>query len=121
MKRQKEKKRWIILLLCFFILTGGTMGAVRHRKKAEAGKTAKSQVQAQEGQTLLTVSVQKMIGNEMTGVHADEVQTWMIPVGTDVVTKLGTVTTFARLDAGDVVQVLLDDETQEILKIWIVQ
>lgn len=45
-----------------------------------------------------------------------------IPVGTDVVTKLGTITTFARLASGDVVQMLMekDGNDQVIIKIWIV-
>ncbi len=45
-----------------------------------------------------------------------------IPVGTDVITKLGTVTTFARLAAGDVVQMLTekDGDGDVIIKMWIV-
>lgn len=48
-------------------------------------------------------------------------QTYMIPVGTDVVTKLGSVTTFSRLAAGDVIHCLTQQEGGEtvILKIWI--
>ena len=45
-----------------------------------------------------------------------------IPVGTDVITKLGTTTTFARLASGDVIQMLVekDGEQEVIVKIWIV-
>lgn len=45
-----------------------------------------------------------------------------IPVGTDVVTKLGTTTTFARLAAGDVVQLLIENNGTEevIVKMWII-
>ncbi|MDD2971500.1 MAG: hypothetical protein PHE02_05145 [Lachnospiraceae bacterium] len=46
----------------------------------------------------------------------------MIPVGTDVVTKLGTTTSFARLATGDVVQMLMerDGDDKVIIKMWIV-
>lgn len=45
-----------------------------------------------------------------------------IPVGTDVITKLGTTTTFARLAAGDVVQMLTEkvEDDNVIIKMWIV-
>ncbi|MDD2969262.1 MAG: hypothetical protein PHT21_06820 [Lachnospiraceae bacterium] len=52
----------------------------------------------------------------------DEERTMVIPVGTDVVTKLGTVTTFSRLASGDVLKILTEKSGDEdvILKIWIV-
>ena len=45
-----------------------------------------------------------------------------IPVGTQVTTKLGTVTTFSRLAAGDTIKMLVQEENGErvILEIWIV-
>lgn len=46
---------------------------------------------------------------------------YQIPVGTDVITKLGAVTTFTHLDAGDVIAILTSAENDTILKIWIVQ
>ena len=55
------------------------------------------------------------------GREDDIAQTYMIPVGTDVVTKLGSVTTFSRLAAGDTIHCLTQEEDGEtvILKIWI--
>lgn len=47
-----------------------------------------------------------------------------IPVGTDVETKLGTITTFSRLSNGDTIRMLLqkiDNDNEELLKIWIVE
>lgn len=48
--------------------------------------------------------------------------TVLIPVGTQVTTKLGTVTTFSRLAAGDTVKMLVQEENGEqiILEMWIV-
>lgn len=71
-----------------------------------------------------------MLGNEMTGniisenQNQEEEKTWLISVGTEVVTKLGTTTTFARLSNGDTVQMLLqtkEGDSEDILKIWITQ
>lgn len=50
-----------------------------------------------------------------------ETKAWQIPVGTDVITSLGVTTTFSRLSAGDVIAVLTEAGTDNILKIWIVQ
>lgn len=50
-----------------------------------------------------------------------ETREWQIPVGTDVITTLGVTTTFSRLSAGNVIAVLTEAGTDNILKIWIVQ
>lgn len=127
MKPKKNKKKWIILIICILALLLGAASFLLYQRNEAAAKTSTNEAIAGENQTLVTVSIQKMIGNEMTGVsisdetELQEAQTWMIPVGTEVVTKLGTITTFARLASGDQVQVLFDDQTQEILKIWITQ
>jgi len=47
-----------------------------------------------------------------------------IPVGTDVETKLGTITTFSRLSNGDTIRMLMqktDNGSDELVKIWIVE
>lgn len=47
-----------------------------------------------------------------------------IPVGTDVETKLGTITTFSRLSNGDTIRMLIQkvgNGSEELLKIWIVE
>ncbi len=61
-------------------------------------------------------------GEENTeDTESGPLQTWQIPVGTEVVTKLGSVTTFSRLAAGDVICCLTErtDGGDVILKIWI--
>lgn len=64
--------------------------------------------------------VQKMQGTqyEQTG----ESVMVQIPVGTQVTTKLGTVTTFSRLAAGDTIKMLMQEENGEqvVVEIWIV-
>lgn len=59
----------------------------------------------------------------MTGyIVSEETQTLLIPVGTDVVTKLGNTTTFSRLANGDIIKMILetDGETQTIMKVYMV-
>ncbi len=50
-----------------------------------------------------------------------ETASYEIPVGTTVVTKLGTETTFSSLSAGDVIAVAVEKNTGVIDRIWIVQ
>ena len=49
-----------------------------------------------------------------------ETKSLEVPVGTEVITKLGVVTTFSRLSSGNFIAVLLEEGTDNILKIWIV-
>lgn len=52
----------------------------------------------------------------------EESVTTYIPVGTDVTTKLGTVTTFSRLSTGDCVAIVTeeDEDTQIIMAVYII-
>lgn len=61
-------------------------------------------------------------GTENNIKVSGETVTVQIPVGTQVTTRLGTVTTFSRLAAGDNIKMLVQEEDGEqvILKIWIV-
>lgn len=58
---------------------------------------------------------------ELFSEEDGETKSWQIPVGTDVITSLGVTTTFSRLSAGDVIAVLTEEGTDNILKIWIIQ
>lgn len=60
----------------------------------------------------------------MTYSETDVTGQIQIPVGTEVETKLGTVTTFSRLSNGDIIKMLLqkdDTGSNELMKIWIVE
>lgn len=60
----------------------------------------------------------------MTYTETDETSQMQIPVGTEVETKLGTITTFSRLSNGDIIKMLLqkdDTGTNALLKIWIME
>ena len=56
-----------------------------------------------------------------TYTETGETKSWQIPVGTDVITSLGVTTTFSKLSARDVIAVLTEAGTDNILKIWIVE
>lgn len=60
----------------------------------------------------------------MTYVETDVTEQMQIPVGTEVETKLGTITTFSRLSSGDIIKMLLQkDDTgkKALMKIWIIE
>ncbi len=60
----------------------------------------------------------------MTYSETDVTGQMQIPVGTEVETKLGTITTFSRLSNGDIIKILLqkdDTGSSELMKIWIVE
>lgn len=129
MYKKKKSKVWIFLALLILVLVAGG-GAYKYQQVQAQQEAKEEEIIVLDNQELINVRIIKMLGNEMTGSivteenKQGETQTWMIPVGTDVVTKLGTTTTFARLSSGDTIQMLTQaDEADDrnILKIWITQ
>ena len=45
---------------------------------------------------------------------------YQIPVGTDVITTLGATTTFSHLEEGDTIAILMEENSEAILKIWMI-
>lgn len=128
MYKKKKSKLWIWLVLLILVVAAG--GVFKYQQVKAQQEEQEEEIVVLENQELINVRITKMLGNEMTGsiVTEDnkqgEAQTWMIPVGTEVVTKLGTTTTFARLSSGDTIQMLMQTEEangSSILKIWITQ
>ena len=129
MYKKKKSKLWIWLLLLVLVVAAG--GGFWYQKSNAQQTVEEEEIVLQENQELINVRITQMLGNEMTGsiVSEDKKQqkeekTWMIPVGTEVVTKLGTTTTFVRLSSGDTIQMLMqtgESADGDILKIWITQ
>lgn len=128
MYKKKKSKLWIWILLFVLVVAAG--GGLWYQKSHAQPETQEEEIVLQENQELINVRISQMLGNEMTGniISEDrqqqEQKTWMIPVGTEVVTKLGTTTTFARLSSGDTIQMLMqtgESTDGDILKIWITQ
>lgn len=59
-------------------------------------------------------------GSAAAYTETGEAKSFEIPAGTQVITKLGVETTFSRLSAGNIIALLLEEGTDNILKIWVV-
>lgn len=84
---------------------------------ARAGRSGVQKNSAQDKTDYTQAAVMTYSETDVTG----QIQ---IPVGTEVETKLGTVTTFSRLSNGDIIKILLqkdDTGSSELMKIWIVE
>ncbi len=84
---------------------------------ARAGRSGVQKNSAQDKTDYTQAAVMTYSETDVTG----QIQ---IPVGTEVETKLGTVTTFSRLSNGDIIKMLLqkdDTGSNELMKIWIVE
>lgn len=110
----EEDQSWLYLKIESII--GNEITAVettaprRMEMPPQDGQPAQGEPPAQRGSAATA-------DGELTG----EAKTYMIPVGTAVVTKLGSETTFSRLAAGDTICCLIEEADGEpvILKIWI--
>ena len=105
---------------------GGSMSSMRG-SAAEGGSMPSMQGGAAAGGSM--PSMQGGAPGNMSGTgtsvisytETGETASYEIPVGTTVVTKLGTETTFSSLSAGDVIAVAVEKNTGVIDRIWIVQ
>ena len=77
-----------------------------------------------EGGNSTRNSTKGSTGNNAGSVSAftdtGETRSFEIPAGTQVITKLGVETTFSRLSTGNIIALLLEKGTDNILKIWVV-
>lgn len=136
MKKRKSKKGCIILLIILLSGAAAVCYYDKSQREAQAAQAGQSAIEAGEGQSVLYAQIDTIVGNEISiqllefsdaegrisYEMRDEQREYCIPVGTQVETRLGSITTFTRLAAGDKIAMLLapKDETQEIVKIWIV-
>ena len=96
----------------------------------ELSDTAISDGQTMGAPTGAPTGTSGMTGKNMGGASTSDQQTFTetgetaeyeIPVGTDVTTRLGSTTTFSKLSSGDVVGIIVEDGTDNILRIIIVE
>jgi uncharacterized protein YpmB len=127
-KKKKKNKIWIILIILLLVIGAG-VGYWRYSSiNSQAESEEETLPELEDGQEYMYAMITSILGNEVTvniyvdNKETDSQQTWLIPVGTDVVTKLGTTTSFSRLASGDYIRMLVQNstESQDILKIWIV-
>ena len=102
--------------------SGETVSGEMPTGEMPAGETSAGEMAAGEMPTGEIPTEETSESSDVTYTALDEERTMMIPVGTEVVTKLGTVTTFSRLASGDIMKILTEksDDEDKILKIWIV-
>ena len=102
--------------------SGETVSGEMPTGEMPAGEMPAGEMPAGEMPTGETPTEETSESSDVTYTALDEERTMVIPVGTEVVTKLGTVTTFSRLASGDVMKILTEKSGDEdvILKIWIV-
>lgn len=114
------KKKGIVIFLVMVVLAAAAVGIWKYwQAQAEEAAVQSTEILLGEDQTLEEVRIKTINGNEMTYELNGETVTTLIPVGTTVITKLGTTTTFSRLYAGNTIQMILEDG--EIVSIQIVQ
>lgn len=124
-KGKKKTGKIIGIAVAFVLVLAAAIGLLSTSKQDSS-----EEIVLESNQALKQVKIQAIYGNEINGTliegdtESQELQTWVIPVGTEVVTKLGTTTTFSRLANGDQIQLLtqtLEDGSETILKVWITE
>lgn len=128
-KRKKGRALRSIVLLLLLAAAAGIFYCQKRQQAEEENPNAEETITLEKDQSWLYLEIEEITGNEIQAVKVSDnapeaegaLQTYTIPVGTDVVTKLGSVTTFSRLAAGDTIHCLMQEEDGEavILKIWI--
>lgn len=125
-KGKKKTGKIIGIAVAFVLVLAAAIGLLSTSKQ----DSSEEEIVLESNQALKQVKIQVIYGNEINGTliegdtESQELQTWVIPVGTEVVTKLGTTTTFSRLANGDQIQLLtqtLEDGSETILKVWITE
>lgn len=131
-KKKKKTGKVIILCLIAMVAVVGIYLYSVHKNQNQLAVNltdTSEQVILLEGQRVEKLKIKAIYGNEIYVNIAEtdtsqEQQIWQIPVGTDVVTKLGTITTFSRLANGDVIDALIqtdDNGNETIQKVWITE
>lgn len=118
--KNKKKKLGKLLFLLLLVLLLGVGGTAFYQKQKQEVPQEESVIAAGENEELVDATILTVVGNE---IETKEGGNYTIPVGTEVITKLGNVTTFSRLSSGDKVQLLVgkDTDSSAILKMWIVE
>lgn len=149
LKKKKRRNRMIIFGVIIIAAVAVTVMGYKLEMDAQNDDIAVEMI-VEEGEELVYAQVDSISGNEMTYTLLQAVEdiennkmaavftdtdnisyelsekqyTVMIPVGTDVITILGTTTTFSRLGAGDVIGIIQtqgqDGDGNSIATVYIV-
>ncbi|MBO5030722.1 MAG: hypothetical protein J6D08_02350 [Lachnospiraceae bacterium] len=129
----KRNKIVIIILIITIAVTAALSVRIFQQRADKQQSDAEETIVLENGQSFVFAKITAAIGNEISYVIVEEQENGgyqetqeegqlQIPVGTEVVTKLGTSTTFSRLANGDVIRLLMQQtqDGEEVIKIWIV-
>lgn len=122
-KNRMEKRVLVIILVVILAALFWYLGW--GRKLSVQEQTTQVNIETTGNQKVTYATIQSIRGNEITYVLTEgdgEEVTEMIPVGTDVTTKLGTVATFSRICAGDSVAIVKEPvgDSDVIVAVYIV-
>ena len=136
-RRRNRKKKRLAGAAAAAMLTVGAWYVGWGRNITVQTNQTSVQVTAQSGQEIVYATLTEVKGNEITymvqeeafGIHEGpgayeeegQEQTTLIPVGTDVITRLGATVTFSRLATGENVALIMEeDEGQKVIvKVYI--
>nr|WP_318685224.1 hypothetical protein [uncultured Acetatifactor sp.] len=136
-RRRNRKKKRLAGAAAAAMLTVGAWYVGWGRNITVQTNQTSVQVTAQSGQEIVYATLTEVKGNEITYMVQEEAfginegpgayeeegqeQTTLIPVGTDVITRLGATVTFSRLATGDNVALIMEeDEGQKVIvKVYI--
>lgn len=116
-----EKKKIIIPLLLAIVVLGAIYGI--RKQQVLAQEATGVDIVITKDQDIMYASVYRIYGNELTLAVEDQIlEPMYIPVGTKVITKLGTETTFSRLASGDNLALITEKagEDTTIVEVYIV-
>ncbi len=143
-KKQKRKKIIIIVSVVLVIAIAAFTG-YRFYQNVQAQKNSEAQIKISEDQELVYAQIDSIVGNninvslvsentdqskenekggfsnESSYVSTGETVLYQIPVGTKVITKLGTSATFTSLSKENVIAIALEKGTEIIDKIWVIE
>lgn len=131
----KQYKKTIVVITLLIAAIAIIACVIIFKSKAPEQTDTQEVITLEDGQSLMYAKLTAVIGNEITYVivegqgdstyHETQQEGQLqIPVGTEVITKLGTSTTFSRLASGDIIRLLMQqtqEDKEEAVKIWIVQ
>ncbi len=141
--RKKEKRKRIITgLIVVMVLTIAVLTGIKVYRDKKSSQENANEIAITEAQELVYGEVSSVAGNNITiervvensekspgkgsmstssYTGTGETTQLQIPVGTEVITKLGTKATFTSISSGNVLAIALEKGTDIIDKVWIVE
>lgn len=137
-KKKCYKRIRVIQIGTAVLLAAGVCFGIWGRQLVTAESRPVMKITSEAGQEIIFAKLSSIKGNEITYIPVEEEKTTVaalggesftyenityrlteetvtaqIPVGTEVTTKLGAVTTFSRLSAGDYVALVVEESGEE--------